>query len=321
MTTSRKPIVILGGTGFVGCHLVARLATDGHEVTVLSRNAAAHRDLLVLPGSAVHSYRPDDPEALATAFTGAGAVINLVGILNERGFGGQGFYRAHVTLTENVLAACRRAGVRRYLHMSALNAGQGRSHYLATRGLAEQRVRDAEASGGIEATIFQPSVIFGDGDSFFKRFAGLLKWAPLALPLAGATARFQPVWVGDVAAAFVRALAAPSTIGKTYPLVGPRVYTLRQLVVYTRDQLALKRWIFSLPDPLARLQALVMDFVPGKPFSTDNYLSLKTDSVSARDGLAELGIQARRVEAEVPLYLDTSAHQRRLDGFRRHAGR
>ncbi len=320
MNLPRKPIVILGGTGFVGRHLATRLANDGQRVMVLSRNAAAHRDMQVQPNIEVHTYRPADPAALTAAFAGAGAVINLVGILNERGFGGRGFYRAHVALTEHVLAACRGAGVKRYLHMSALNAGQGQSHYLITRGLAEARVRNAESSGDIQATMFRPSVIFGDGDSFFNRFAALLKLAPV-LPLAGAEARFQPVWVGDVAAAFAHALADPNTIGQCYPLVGPKVYTLRQLVTYTRDLIGLKRKIVGLPDPLARLQALVMNFVPGKPFSTDNYLSLKIDSISARDGLAELGISARAVEMEVPLYLGTRSRQSRLDRFRRGAGR
>ncbi len=306
-------ICILGGSGFVGTHLVNRLYPNCREVLVMCRNPGARRDASMIPGVRLAAADGRDVDGLARHFDGASAVINLVGILNERGFGGKGFQRAHVDLTAAALAACDAAGVRRFLQMSALNAGRGESYYLKTKGAAEALVREAQ---GIDWTIFQPSVIFGPGDGFMNRFAALLKIAPV-LPLACPNTRFQPVYVGDVGAAFARALARPDSIGQTYQLGGPRTYTLRELVGYVRDVLGLKRWIVGLPDPLARLQALVMDFVPGKPFSSDNYKSLKLDSVVEQDGLARLGVAATPLEAIAPGYLGPGSRAARYHSLRR----
>ena len=308
------PLVVLGGTGFVGRHLVARLAALGHEIVVPSRNRDAQRDLFVLPQVRVETCDVYDIAQLTQRLRGAGAVINLVGILNEPGRDGAGFERAHVQLTRTLIAACGQAGVRRLLQMSALNAGRGRSHYLRTRGEAEAVVRGSK----LDWTIFQPSVIFGQDDGLFMRFRRLLAFAPL-LPLARAGAKFAPVYVGDVVAAFVRALQEPSTIGQTYELYGPEVMTLAQVVRYTARQAGLRRAVLPLPDALGRLQALCMDFVPGKPFSTDNYLSLLNDSVGGIDGLYRLGIEKTPVDAIVPPLLHAVGRQERLDRYR--AGR
>ncbi|GAB4182816.1 MAG: complex I NDUFA9 subunit family protein [Wenzhouxiangellaceae bacterium] len=313
-------IVMLGGSGFVGHHLAYLLSQRGHRITILTRQAADHRDLLLIPGVTVRQADVYSEPALAEHFSSSDAVINLVGILNERGFGGRGFHRAHVTLTEHVIAACQATGVSRLLQMSALRAGEGRSHYLRSRGEAEARVKAAGAAGDIAYTLFQPSVIFGRGDSFINRFAGLLKISPL-LPLARASARFQPVWVADVCQAFATALEQPSTIGKTLPLVGPKTYSLAEIVRYTAAQLGLRRMIVPLPDFLARVQAALMDFVPGKPFSSDNYRSLLIDSISQENGLLELGIEPTAMEQIVPHYLHQGNHQRRLDRYRQQAGR
>lgn len=304
-------VVVLGGTGFVGRHLVPRLATEGWRVTVLSRNRNLQRELLVLPQVRVESTDVHSAEALRAALRGADAVINLVGILNEPGLGGRGFERAHVTLTRNVIAACRGSGVRRLLQMSALNAGRGRSHYLRTRGDAEAAVRES----GLDWTIFQPSVIFGAGDGLFGRFHALLRLAPV-LPLARAGAKFAPVFVGDVVRAFVRALRDPATHRQTYELYGPEVMTLAQIVRYTARAARLRRLVVPLPDAIGRLQGLAMDFVPGKPFSTDNYLSLQVDSVGGIDGLYRLGIDKTPVDAIVPALLRPSGRQERLDRYR-----
>lgn len=310
-------IVILGGTGFVGRALVHRLQAEGHSLLVLSRNRERQRQLLIYPRVQLRSLPVYEEAALAAAMEGADAVINLVGILNGPGRSGRGFERAHVQLTKTVIAACRQAGVRRLLQMSALNAGQGSSHYLRTRGEAEALVKDS----GLDWTLFQPSVIFGPGDGFFCRFAGLLKLAPL-LPLARAGARFAPVYVFDVAEAFTRALDRPEAIGRSYPLGGPTTATLGELVRYTAGVLGLKRAVLPIPDFAARLQGLVFDFlpVPLKAFSTDNYRSLLVDSVPDRDGLAELGIRATPFEHVVPGYLG-HGRQSELDEFRSEAGR
>lgn len=305
---SAHHIVVLGGTGFVGQHLVPRLVRAGHRVTVLSRNRELQRELLVLPRVRVFTTNVYSQAALVERFGDADAVINLVGILNERGFSGAGFNRAHVELTNTVLDACRVTGTTRLLQMSALNAGRGSSHYLRSRGEAEAAVK----ASTLDWTIFQPSVIFGRGDGLFTRFAGLLDLAPL-LPLARATAKMAPVFVGDVAEAFTRALDDPSTYRQTYELYGPQTLALADIVRYTARQRGQRRLVLPLPDALGRLQATLMDFVPGKPFSTDNYRSLAMDSVGGIDGLYRLGIDRTPIDAIVPDLLRASPRQRRLD--------
>lgn len=305
-------LVVLGGTGFVGRHLVARLAADGHAVTLLSRNLGVHHERLLPPGVVLREVDVYDPDALRHAFAGADAVVNLVGILNEKGDNGRGFRRAHVELTKLVLAAMQLAGVRRLLQMSSLNAGRGRSHYLKSRGEAEAAVK----ASGLDWTIFEPSVIFGPGDGLFCRFAALVRYAP-ALPLARAGARFAPVYVGDVVEAMVRCLRDRRSRGEVYELYGPDVYTMAEIVKMTARQCGLRRFVLPLPDALGRLQGLVFDFVPGKPFSSDNFRSLLTDSVGGIDGLHRLGITPTRVAAKLPEILGHAAdRQARYSRFR-----
>ncbi|HET7176868.1 MAG TPA: complex I NDUFA9 subunit family protein [Gammaproteobacteria bacterium] len=293
-------VTLLGGTGFVGRHLAARLVARGHSVQVLTRYRFRHTDMLVLPTLTLTQADVYDAGVLREAFAGSEAVINLVGILNERGHKGLGFREAHIMFTEGVIEACRGAGLRRLLHMSALKADkQGPSHYLRTKGEAATAVLMTKQ---LEATVFEPSVIFGPGDSFLTRFAGLLKRLPL-MPLAFPKARFAPVYVGDVAAAFVHCLEKREGIGRHYALCGPRIYSLRELVTYAGQLTGNRRLILGLPRPAAWLQAALMEWMPGKPFSLDNYRSLTVDSVSTEDGLGALGIQATPLEAVAPTYL------------------
>jgi NADH dehydrogenase len=310
-------IVLLGATGFVGHRLLPELSTAGHSCTVLSRYLMGCRELAVIPGVEVRQSNIYDDEQLKTHFEAADAVISMVGILNESGRKGTGFNRAHVELAEKIIAACRASGLRRLVHVSALNAGKGSSHYLLSKGRAEELIRAAD---DLDSTIVQPSVIFGDGDSFINRFAGLLKLAPV-LPLACPEAKMQPVWVGDVAAAMTLALQDPETFGQTLIMVGPEVFSLRELVEYTATAVGLKRKIIGLPDGLSRLQGRLMDFVPGKPFSSDNYLSLQVDSTSVENSLWRFGIRPHSLESIVPGYLAGSPHQRQLDKCRKEAGR
>ena len=304
-------IVVLGGTGFVGSHLVPRLHAAGHRITVLSRNREQHRELGVLPRVRVENANVHDADSLARRLEGADAAINLVGILNERGSDGSGFEKAHVALTETLIAACRKTGVRRILQMSALRAGEGASHYLRTRFDAETRVRNS----GLAWTIFRPSVIFGPGDGLFFRFASLLSVVPV-LPLARAGARFAPVYVGDVAEAFARSLAHPHSIGHSYELFGPRVISLREIVRWTAELTGRRRWIIGLPDALGYLQARIGEWLPGKPISRDNFRSLLIDSVGEKDGLGELGIVSTPMELIVPAMLGADRRQAKLDAFR-----
>lgn len=295
---------VLGGTGFVGTALCAALASDGWRLTVPSRQPARAAQLAPLPTLRLVAADVHDPATLERLFERQALVVNLVGILNERGRDGSGFEHAHAGLARKVVAACARRGVPRLLHMSALHADaeRGPSHYLRSKGRAERAVR--EAPDTVAWTIFRPSVIFGPGDDFLNRFARLLRLIPLALPLARPRARFAPVWIGDVVAAFLRALADRGSAGECYELCGPESFTLTELVRQVRDRLGVARAIVGLPDFVARLQAAVCDFVPGKPFSTDNYRSLTVDSVCGTNGLARLGIRPQPLAAILPRIVD-----------------
>lgn len=309
-------IVLLGGSGFVGRNLLPALTARGHSCTVLCRDIQRNRELRLWPGVRLQQVNPYDPEALTVALAGADAVINLVGILNERGRNGKGFKRAHVELVEHLLKACRETGVKRLVQLSALNAGTddaNASHYLKSKGEAERLIRES----GVTYTIVQPSIIFGEDDSFFNRFAGLLKWVP-ALPLACPDARMQPVWVGDVAEAIAAMLETREAAGQVYPLVGPKAYSLIELVRFTASASGKKRWIIPLPDFLSRLQAMVCDFVPGKPFSSDNFRSLKIDNVSSENALPHFGIDPRPLKGLVKSYLGGSSRQKRFNAIRRN---
>ena len=298
-----RNICVLGGSGFVGTQLCSALVREGWIVTVPTRNPDRAKHLKLLPTLALVAADVQDVEKLAALCSGQQAVVNLIGILNERGRDGRGFEQAHAALARKVVAACRRQHVPRLLHMSALNADadRGASHYLRSKGRAERIVRE-ECGRDVGWTIFRPSVIFGPRDSFVNRFSGLLRIIPLVFPLARPGARFQPVWVEDVVAAYMKALTDDGTAGDCYELGGPEVLTLRQIVAMTRDRLGLRRLILGMPDFASRLQAAVFDFVPGKPFSSDNYRSLTVDSVLKSDGFARLGIRPQPLGAVFPHY-------------------
>lgn len=313
-------ICILGGTGFVGTRLVSRLIKEGGRVSVLSRDREQHKHLLVLPGLTIENCDVYDEAQLSERFRGKDVVVNLVGILNERGFGGSGFRRAHVELTRGILQAARSAGVARLLHVSALNAGpEAPSHYLRTKGEAERLIRAESAH--LDWTIFQPSVIFGPRDSFLNRFAALLGTVPLVFPLARPGARFQPVFVDDVIEALMRCLHGGACGHRTIQLGGPEVFTLRDIVATVARLTGRRRWIIGLPDALARVQGLAMDFVPGRPFSTDNYRSLTIDSVCTENGFASLGIKPQSMMAAARQYLGAQEDNARLSRDRAGAGR
>lgn len=307
-------VCIVGGTGFVGRHLVNRLAEDGIRCRVLTRRPHRHRHFGLTRGTEVHQLAAFDADSLASAFEGQEGVVNLVGILNETG--GATFRKVHYDLPLLVLEACRKAGVGRLLHMSALNADetQGTSEYLRSKGAAEDHLH-AQA-GSVAVTSFRPSVIFGPDDSFFNRFAQLLR-IPGPFPLACPTARFAPVYVGDVAEAFARSLDDPATYGQRYDLCGPRVFTLREIVEYTAEAQGNPKPVIPLSDGLSRLQARVLGLMPGRPFTMDNYLSTKMDSVCRLDGLGMLGIEPTDVDAVMPYVLGRRRPKQRLDEYRR----
>ncbi len=314
-----RRIAILGGTGFIGSHLVCALARAGHRTRVFTRRRERNRHLLVIPECELVELDVHSPTALAQGVSDCDAAVNLVGILNA---GGCSFHDAHVALSENLVQACRERGVSRLLHMCALRAnGAGPSRYLATKAEGEACVMRG-AGDAVRATSLRPSVVFGPGDSFFNRFATLLTISPGFIPLACPESKFAPVYVGDVVEALVRCLGDDSTAGRRFELAGPRVYTLRELVEYTAEVCGLRRRVIGLGDRLSRLQASILGCLPGPPLSIDNYLSLKVDSVpTGADGLETLGITPAEVERIVPTYLGPRNRARRYRGFRASAGR
>ncbi|MGB5541245.1 MAG: complex I NDUFA9 subunit family protein [Gammaproteobacteria bacterium] len=314
-------ICILGGTGFVGRHLANRLTQDGYRVRILTRRRERHRELLVNPAIDLLEADIHDPSALARHFQDVDAVINLVGILNDPDRRGAGFQRAHVELPRKVVDAARAAGVTRLLHMSALNAdaGERQCRYLMSKGAGEDLVH-AAAGPDLLVTSFRPSVIFGEGDSFFNRFATLLKLSPGLFPLACPDSSFAPVCIDDVTEAMCRSLDG-ATGGERLELCGPEVFTLRALVEYTRDQLGLHRAIIGLGMRMSRLQAQLLGLLPGQPFTLDNFYALQKDSICVSNALPTLGINPTPVAAVVPGYLAGHSSRARYRELRRHAGR
>jgi uncharacterized protein YbjT (DUF2867 family) len=310
-------IVLIGASGFFGEYLLRALIEDQHHCVVLTRAPDRRKRLGLMAGVELSQADVYDTDVLVQQFAGADAVVSMAGILNESGPAGKGFQKVHVDLTKNIISACRQAGVSRILHVSALHAGNGSSYYLKTKGEAEQLLRNVD---DLNISIFQPSVIFGEGDQFFNRFSSMLKLAPV-MPLACPKARLQPVYAGNVAAAMAASLDDPMTWGKSYELAGPTSYTLKELVEWTAKTLGKRSYIIGLPLPLSAGMAKLMDWVPGKPFSWDNYQSLKTDNISDQDGFNYFGIDPRSIELEVPSYLNGSVHQRRLSSFRRKSNR
>lgn len=314
-----KKICILGGTGFVGRHLVARLNAMSIETRIITRHRERHRALLVLPKVELLQADVHDIKTLKELFSGMDAVINLIGILNEKGHDGSEFYHVHVELVRKIIDACHHSKVNRLLHMSALHADASNSpsFYLRTKGEAENHIHTFGQPTAV--TSFRPSVIFGPEDDFLNRFATLLKHIPFIFPLACANSRFAPIYVGDIVKIFYNALHDKNTFRKRIDLCGPDIYTLKELVEYTATCLKLRRKIISLPESAAFLQAFLMDhFVPGKPFSIDNYQSLKIDSICKTSASATL----TGIKTIAPTYLNQNQSiQQQYAQYRQHAGR
>lgn len=312
-----KSVCILGGTGFVGEQLVSQLVKKGKSVRLLTRSRDRNKHLLVLPGVDIIETDIFDRAQLHKNLRDMDAVINLVGILNEKQHNGAGFRKVHLDLPKLILAECLALGIGRLLHMSALNAdaSTGRSFYLRTKGEGENALHTFSTER-LYVTSFRPSVIFGPGDSFFNRFAGLLKMTPMIFPLACPDARFAPVYVGDVTRRFVQALEDKTTYGQRYDLCGPKQYSLIELVRYTAEQLGLHRTIIGMPDFFSMLQAATLEWFPGKPFSMDNYQSLQVDSI-CNQGKSEV----TSIESIVPYYIGDKGMPRKYDRYRSQARR
>ncbi|HHC72775.1 MAG TPA: complex I NDUFA9 subunit family protein [Thiotrichales bacterium] len=313
-------ICILGGTGFVGRHLSARLGREGHRLVIPTRHPHRHRDLKVVPEVTLVEANIHEPGQLHRVVRGCDVVINLVGILNEGR--DNTFWKVHVELVQKVIRACRDEGVPRLLHMAALNADarHGASQYLQSKGEGKRLVLEADDEA-LHTTCFEPSVIFGPDDSFFNRFALILRLSPLFLPLAAGRARMAPIYVGDVVEAMARSLDDPATWGESLPLCGPHVYTLRKLVRLTARWAGIRKPVVSLGPALSTIQAWFLEKVPGRPLTRDNLASLWQDSVCTRNALESLGITPTPVEAVMPEWLGHHVGHQKLDLYRRYARR
>jgi len=314
-----RTICLIGGSGFVGRHVASALCTRGIALRIPTRRRErVKQELIVLPNTEVVEADISNAKVLGEMVAGCAAVINLTGILHEQSEGD--FRRVHAELPRRIVDACRSGGVSRLVHVSALKASHDApSKYLRSKAEGEQQIRAAEANG-IKTTIFRPSVIFGRDDAFLNLFAKLAGLSPI-IPLGCPNARFQPVFVDDVARAIAGCVDDPQTAGRTYELCGPKTYRLQELVEYVCSLRGLNRIVLPLSARMSRLQAWFLEHLPGQLMTQDNVLSMQVDNVCDCLFPDFAGFEPRAMEAVVPLYLAKRTLASRLDRFRGRAGR
>lgn len=329
----KKSALVLGGAGFVGSHVCEKLVRQGWNVTLPTRRRSNAHHLQHLEAVNVLELNVHDEAALSQVAQGHDAVVNLIAILHGDA---AAFDRVHVVLPQKLTRACQTASVRHVVHVSALGVtdarpGEAPSEYLRSKGRGEAVLLRAAAESGLELTILRPSVIFGAEDKFLNLFARLQKVFPV-MPLAGADARFQPVWVEDVAMAVVRSLeqgVARAPTGDAVQILeafGPHVFTLRELVQLSAQLSGVNhgrgRPVIGLPDWVGRMQAWLMELAPGAPLmSRDNLDSMKVDNVATGQlpGLQALGITPSALRPIAEDYLRFLRPDYGLQGVRRRA--
>ena len=273
-------ICILGGTGFVGRSLISALSKENNTITVITRDFDKNKDLAIYPNLKLIQEDVYNEKRILEVSKSHDVLINLIGILNEKGFRGKGFYLAHSKIARIILNVCKQNRIKRILHMSALNADPGgSSHYLRTKGEAESFLH-TYGERFADVTSFRPSVIFGTEDSFINRFSDLLKFIPFVFPLACAQTRFAPVYIGDLVNFMKDSIDDVSSFNKKIDICGPKIYTLEEIVKIVIDVKGYSTRVIPLNNALSKFQAVMMEFLPGKPFSIDNFNSCLVDSIS-----------------------------------------
>lgn len=299
-------VTVFGGSGFVGTQAVRYLAKAGWRIRVAVRNPnLAYKMRLLGDVGQIDVVQTNlrDRASIERALDGAAASLNLVGVLRETGR--QGFQSIHVMGARNVAEAARALGARRIVQMSALGADpNGPSKYARTKAEGEAAVRAASA----DAVIVRPSIVFGQGDGFFNRFAAMAQVSPVLPLIGGGQTRFQPVFVGDVGRALARTVTDDACAGQTFELAGPGVFTFRELMEMMLAETGQRRLLLPIPWPVARALGRIADLGAGlipPPVTADQVESLRVDNVASghHPGLAELGITPTTLEAVLPTYL------------------
>tara|TARA_B100001758_G_scaffold247828_1_gene267557 strand:+ start:10242 stop:11132 length:891 start_codon:yes stop_codon:yes gene_type:complete len=276
-------ITILGGTGFVGLSLLNSFAKTDNKITIITRNREKNKKLLVYPNIKLIQADVYNNDDLIQHTKKTDVLINLIGILNERGHSGKGFRKAHSDLARVILNISKENSINRILQMSALNAdSKGPSHYLRTKGEAESYLM-TYGKRFANVTIFKPSVIFGENDSFILRFSKLLDYVPYFFPLACHDSKFAPVYVDELADFIINTIPDTKSFNKQYNLCGPKVYSLKDIVELIIKIKNISTKVIPLSKSFSKAQANLMEFIPGKPFSIDNFNSCQIDSICDSD--------------------------------------
>jgi len=276
-------ITILGGTGFVGLSLVNSLAKTENNVTIITRNREKNKKILVYPKVRLIEADVHNSEELIRCTKNTDVLINLIGILNEKGHKGKGFRKAHSDFARIILSVCKNNDIKRILHVSALNAdSKGQSHYLRTKGEADSYLM-TYGKRFANITIFRPSIIFGKKDSFILRFSNLLNFIPFLFPLPCYDSKFAPIFVDEFSNFIISSINNTKSFNKKYNLCGQKIYSLKQILELIIKIKKKNIKVIPLSKNLSKIQASVMEFLPGKPFSLDNFNSCQIDSFCKSD--------------------------------------
>jgi NADH dehydrogenase len=307
-------VVILGGTGFIGAQLASKLSPKSEKIIIPTRNIESNSGLKMIPNLEIAGIDVKDERSINLLLKDADLVINTVGILNELNEDNS-FDKIHYQLTKKISQSIKQNKVKRYLHISSLNADpKSIGEYLKSKGKAEDFLL-SETSSFCNITIFRPSIVFGESDSFFNKFATLLKFLPI-FPLACPNAKFMPVYVEDLTDFMISTINTIDTYGQKIDVTGPNEYTFRELIDQTLMALNTRRIIIPLNNFLSRLQARVFEKLPGKLFTMDNYQSLQIDSCS------DEGFKgSSSLEDIIPQYLNIKTKQERFEKLRKKSGR